>query len=308
MNLSSIDLNLLVVFQALMTHCHVTRAGEALGLSQPATSNALARLRKLTNDELFVRSARGVQPTPKARSLSIQLQPALSQIQNALTTPETFDPASSEMTFAIGMSDYVEFTLLPLLLKHLQQVAPGVSLQIRSGDRATQLSMLDSGELDLICGLFPEKVDQHKQQKLFSEKFVAVCRIGHPDIKNKLSLKTFVKAHHLLVSVKEDRKGRIDSLLAKKNLQRHIAVSVPHFLVAPGIVAQSDLITTMTERVARAFMQPYRLQLFPLPLSVKGFSVFMRWHSSNETVAAQQWLRSTIFAISQRDLSLEPSE
>ncbi|MEM9946385.1 MAG: LysR family transcriptional regulator [Cyanobacteria bacterium P01_D01_bin.36] len=308
MNLSSIDLNLLVVFQALMTHRHVTRAGEALGLSQPATSNALARLRKLTNDELFIRGARGVQPTPKARSLSTQLQPALSQIQNAFTVPETFDPASSDMTFTIGMSDYVEFTLLPPLLKHLQQVAPGISLQIRSGDRTTQLAMLDSGELDLICGLFPEQVDQHKQQKLFSEKFVAVCRVDHPDINNKLSLKAFVKAHHLLVSVKEDRTGRIDLLLAKQNLQRHIAVSVPHFLVAPGIVAQSDLITTMTERVAKAFAQPYHLQLLPLPLAVTGFSVFMRWHKSNETVAAQQWLRSTLAAISQCDLSLDPSE
>ncbi|MEO1791685.1 MAG: LysR substrate-binding domain-containing protein [Cyanobacteria bacterium J06629_19] len=185
----------------------------------------------------------------------------------------------------------------------MQKVAPGVSLQIRSGARTTQLSMLDSGELDLVCGLFPEKREQHKQQKLLSEKFVAVCRRDHPKISNKLSLKEYADAQHLLVSVKEDKKGRIELLLAKQNLQRHVAVSIPHFLVAPSIVAQSDLITTMTQRVAQAFSQAYHLQMLPLPLELKGFSLFMRWHQSSENIPAQQWFRETIVAISQSTLS-----
>lgn len=208
MNLSSIDLNLLVVFDALMTHRQVTRAGQQLGLSQPATSNALARLRKLLNDDLFVRSAGGLQPTPQALALAKQLQPALGQIQGALSAQESFNPASSDITFRIGMSDYVEFTLLPALLKQVQQVAPEVSFQIRSGDRTQQLNMLDRGELDLLCGLFPEKVSAHRQKRLFAETFVCVCRHDHPWIRGSLSLEEYVAADHLLVSVKEDRKGR----------------------------------------------------------------------------------------------------
>ncbi len=294
MDLSSIDLNLLVVFDALMTHRQVTRAGQQLGLSQPATSNALARLRKLLDDELFVRSAAGLQPTPKALALAGQLQPALGKIQTALTAQRSFDPANSEMIFRIGMSDYVEFTLLPPLLSKVQQVAPGVGFQIRSGDRTQQLDMLNQGKLDLVCGLFPEKGDAHRQHCLFEERFVCVCRCEHSFIQGSLSLEDYISAQHLLVSVKEDRKGRIDYLLEKRGLRRHVAISVPHFLVAPALIAQTDLITIMSGRVAAAFADAYRLQVLPLPLPVKGFRVFMRWHRSNENAPAQRWLRAVV--------------
>lgn len=298
MNLSGIDLNLLVVFDALMVQRHVTRAGQQVGLSQPATSNALARLRKLLDDDLFVRSASGLQPTPKAIALAQQIQPALEQIHSALNVPKPFEPAISDLTFAIGMSDYVEFTLLPQLIKQVQTIAPGIIFQIRSGDRKTQLALLDQGELDLVCGIFPEKVDWHQQQPLFDENFVCLCRHGHPKIQGNLSLETYVAAHHLLVSVKEDRIGRVDRILAKQKLQRHVALSVPHYLVAPGIVSQTDLITTLAERVARTFASTYDLQVLPLPFATRSFSIAMRWHKSNENVAAQRWLRALVTAVS----------
>ncbi|MEL6816227.1 MAG: LysR family transcriptional regulator [Cyanobacteria bacterium J06598_3] len=302
MNLSNIDLNLLLVFQTLMTHRHVTRAGQALGLSQPATSNALSRLRKLLDDELFIRSAHGLQPTPKALDLAQQIQPALNQIQAALAAPPAFHPATSQITFNIGMSDYVEFVLLPPLLNKIQSVAPGVSLQIRSGDRSVQLAMLDRGELDLLCGLFPEEIDYHQQQHLFQETFVGVCRRSHPTIQADLSLKAYAAANHLLVSIKEDRIGRVDHLLAKRGLQRHIAISVPHFLVVPGIIAKTDLVTTLAERVARTFAQLYSLQVLPLPFDMEGFYVYMRWHKSNEKQLAQQWLRALVSEVSSQAL------
>lgn len=302
MNLSSVDLNLLVVFDALMTHRQVTRAAQHIGLSQPATSNALARLRKLLDDELFVRGPRGLTPTPKAIALSQQFQPALNQIHAALSEQETFDPAASDITFRIGMSDYVEFTLLPVLLTKVQQIAPKVSLQIRSGDRTTQLNLLNQGELDLLCGLFPEKVDAHKQQRLFTESFVCVCRQNHPDIQDSISLEAYAAASHLLVSVKEDRRGRLDRVLARQNLQRHIAISVPHFLVAPALIAQSDLITTMASRVAIAFADTYHLQMLPLPLEIKGVSIFMRWHKNSENAPAQRWIRSMVLEVSQTNM------
>jgi LysR family transcriptional regulator, mexEF-oprN operon transcriptional activator len=297
-NLAGLDLNLLVVFDALMTEQSVTRAGVRVGLSQPATSNALARLRTLMADELFVRTATGLRPTPRAIALAQQLRPALQQIQSALLEKITFDPTTSDRVFAVGMSDYVEFTLLPKLIQTLQLIAPQVSLQVRSGDRQKLLSLLDNGEIDLVCGVFPEKVPLHQEQILFQETYVCVCRQEHPNIGDYLSLKKYISVPHLLVSLKEDRVGRVDRLLATQNLKRHIALSTPHFLVAPFILAQTDLITTLASRIALEFEKTQPLKLLPVPLDLKGFSVSMRWHKSTQDSPACQWLRSTFVEVS----------
>jgi LysR family transcriptional regulator, mexEF-oprN operon transcriptional activator len=294
-NLAGIDLNLVVVFDALMTDRNVTRAGERLGLSQPATSNALSRLRSLTKDELFVRSAAGLQPTPRAIALAQQLRPALQHLQSALLEEQTFNPTTSDRVFAIGMSDYVEFTLLPKLMQRIHAIAPHVSLQIRSGDRQKLLSLLDNGEIDLVCGVFPEQIQWHKEELLFPENFVCVCRDDHPTMGNTLSLEEYLSVSHLLVSLKEDRVGRVDMLLAQQNLKRHIALSIPHFLIAPFILAQTDLIATLAERIALAFAENQALKILPIPLDIEGFSVWMRWHQSSENSPACQWLRSQVF-------------
>jgi DNA-binding transcriptional LysR family regulator len=299
-NLAAIDLNLLIVFDALMTEQNVTRAGERIGLSQSATSNALARLRRLTNDSLFVRTAAGLRPTLTALSLQQQLHPALQQIQAALLEPPPFDPTASDRVFAMGMSDYVEFAFLPHLMQTIQHLAPQVGVQIRSGDRKKLLTLLDSGEIDLAFGVFPEKIAEHREQFLFQEHYVCVCRQDHPVIGNSLSLAEYLAVPHLLVSVIEDRIGRVDTLLAQENLKRHIALSIPHFLAAPFVLGQTDLIATLAHRVALTFAQQRRLKLFPIPLELPGFSVSMRWHQSVETSPACQWLRSTVLEVNER--------
>jgi DNA-binding transcriptional LysR family regulator len=294
MNLAGIDLNLLVVFDALMAERQVTRAGERIGLSQPATSNALARLRNLTKDELFVRSSGKLQPTPVAIALFQQIKPALSQIQTALSPPQTFDPMTSDRVFNIGMNDYVEFVLLPPLLAKLATTAPHVKIQVRSGNREQQLAQLDSGEIDLMCGLFPKKVAWHEEQLLFQEQFVCVCCQNHPSIGDFISLEDYLNTDHLLVSVQEDMVGRVDFLLAQQNLTRNIAVSTPHFLVAPSILARTNLVATLVERVAKQFAPILNLKILPCPFSVKGFSVFMRWHQSMGDRHPTDWLRNII--------------
>ena len=296
-NLAAIDLNLLVVFDALMTAQNVTRAGERLGLSQPATSNALARLRSLINDDLFIRTAAGLRPTPTAIALQQQLRPALQQIQASLLEQSTFNPATSDRVFAIGMSDYGEFTLLPRLMHTLQTLAPQVSMQIRSGDRQKLLALLDSGEIDLACGVFPEKIAWHKEQLLFQESYVVVCRRDHPLIGSSLSVEEYLAVSHLLVSVKEDRIGRLDTLLAEQNLKRHIALSIPHFLTAPFILGQTDLVATLAQRIALTFANHQPLKLLPMPLPITGFAVFIRWHHATETSPACQWLRSVVLEV-----------
>ncbi|MEA5549379.1 LysR family transcriptional regulator [Anabaena cylindrica UHCC 0172] len=297
-NLAGLDLNLLVVFDALMTEHSVTRAALRLGLSQPATSNALARLRSLMEDELFIRKTTGLSPTPKALALAQQLRPALQQIQSTLLDQPNFDPATSDRIFTIGMSDYVEFTLLPKLVKTVQIIAPSISLQIKTGDRQKLLSLLDTGEIDLACGLFPEKISWHKEKLLFHEVYSCVCRQDHPNIGTNFSLEDYLKESHLLVSIQEDRVGRVDMLLTQKNLQRHIALSIPHFLIAPFILAESNLVATLPQRVALTFSQSQSLKLLPVPLPMAGFSVFMRWHQSTHNLPDYEWLRVLIIEVS----------
>ncbi len=294
MNLAGIDLNLLVVFDALMVERQVTRAGERIGLSQPATSNALARLRNLTKDELFIRTSGGLQPTPVAIALAAQIQPALSQIQMALSSAQPFDPTTSDRVFNIGMSDYAEFVLLPRLLEQLETTAPHVKIQIKSGDRQHQLSLLDKGDLDLLCGLIPERIAWHEQQLLFREQFVCVCSRDRQFIGDAISLEEYVNASHLLVSVQEDMVGRVDYLLKKQNLKRHIALSIPHFLVAPSILARTNLIATLPARVANEFASSLNLKIWPCPIPVQGFSVLMRWHQSMRDKNSHIWLRTLI--------------
>lgn len=296
-NLAGIDLNLLVVLDALMTERHVTRAGERIGLSQPATSNALARLRRLTQDDLFVRTRAGLQPTPGAIALAQQIQPALKQIQAALSPDPTFDPRSSDRIFALGMTDYVEFVILPRLLETLETQAPQVQIQVRSGDRQRLLALLDNGEVDLICGVFPEQVAWHEEQLLFQETYVCVCRRDHPHIGDALSLEQYLAAAHLLVSVREDRVGRVDQLLAAQHLSRHVALSLPHFLVAPFILARTHLVATLAQRVAHEFAAAQNLKILPCPLPLEGFSVFMRSHQSTRTNLTNQWLKNTLLAV-----------
>lgn len=302
-NLAAIDLNLLVVFDALMAERHVTKAGERLGLSQPATSNALARLRKLVDDPLFVRTAGGLQPTPRAIALAGYIQPALEQMQAALFGKDEFNPAKSERVFSLGMSDYVEFILLPKLMEKFQAIAPKASVQIRSGNRQKLLSLLDAGEIDMAIGVFSEKVVWHEEQFLFQENYVCICRSQHLQIQQSLSPEEYLAASHLLVSLNEDRVGRVDEILARRNLTRNIALSIPHFLVAPFILAQTDLIATLGERVARAFARSQNLKIFPLPFAVDGFSVFMRWHQSNQNHPAHVWLRAIVTEVSREILA-----
>lgn len=300
MNIAAWDLNLLVVFDALIAEQHLTRASERVGLSQPATSNALARLRKLTQDDLFIRAEGRFQPTPVAIALAKQIQPALQQINAALMQTKPFDPVSSNRVFSIGMSDYTAFLLLPDLLKTIKTKAPRIAVQVRTGERSNLLKLLDEGKVDAICGVFPEKVAWHNSQKLFKETFVCVCRQGHPQIGNDISLQQYIEADHLLVSMAGDRTGRIDRILHRENLSRHVAVSVPHFLVAPFILAQTDLIATLAKRVAESFAQMQALKILSSPIALTGFSVAIRWHQSNQNHPDQIWLREQIETVSQK--------
>ena len=295
-NLAAVDLNLLVVFDALISERHVTRAAEKIGLSQPATSNALSRLRNLFQDELLVRTATGMKPTPKAISLAIPIRQILLQIQTSLEPDQPFIPKESDRIFTIGTSDYIEFILLSKLMERLEIVAPKVKIRVRSLlDRKSTYQMLDSDEIDLAIGYFPECPSWHAAEVLFEENFVGVCRANNPKISDTVTLENFLSASHLLISpYNEDLKGWVDTVLEQQNLQRHVAISVPHFLVAPFIVAKTNLVVTLAERIAKAYIQVLNLRIFSLPLASEGFPVTMLWHTKNNDDSTHTWLRRII--------------
>ncbi|WP_218082047.1 LysR family transcriptional regulator [Anthocerotibacter panamensis] len=293
-NLAAVDLNLLVVFDALLIECHVTRAGQRIGLSQPATSNALARLRLLFHDELFVRTPKGMEPTPRALTLAQPVRQILWQVQSALLQEPTFVPETSERVFTLGMSDYAEFVLLPKLMRHLDQVAPGIRVRVRSVDRLAARSMIDTDALDLAIGYFPKQSPWQEQQRLFKERYVCVSSQDNPLTQAVLTLETYLSAGHLLVSMAEDMVGRVDKALAQQNLKRQVVLSVPHFLVAPFVLAHTHLLCALAQRVAQAYAEALHLRLQPLPLEVSGFTITMLWHSKNNRDPAHGWLRTTL--------------
>lgn len=295
MDLHGIDLNLLVAFDALMKERSVTRAGIRIGRTQPAMSAALSRLRGLLNDELFIRSPAGLQPTPRAFDLAEPLGHALTEIQRTLEFTQTFDPTTSTATFSIALSDHPTFRVLPVLLDALRQKAPGITLRIGNFTaRDDAITLLDAGEADLTIGVSPTASGRILTRPLFSEDFVCVLRRDHPATKAPLDLPAFLSLSHLLVSPENDRFGLVDAALAKMGHKRRLAVTLPTMYAAPLVIARSDLIATLMAGVIPASGQADALAVRPPPIDLDPITFTMSWHRRNDVHPAQRWLRDFV--------------
>lgn len=304
MDLHGIDLNLLVAFDALMQERSVTKAGIRIGRTQPAMSAALSRLRALFQDELFVRGVDGLQPTPRAVDLAGPLQQALTEIQRTLSFTQSFEPATARLTFTLGLSDHPAFVLLPQLVRRLQEIAPGITLQVRNfSARDDAVDMLDSGAADVTIGVPPASAGRILSQPLFEERFVCILRKGHPAAEETLDLDTFLTLGHLLVSPENDRFGYVDAALAKQGLKRRLALTLPHMYAAPLLVAQSDMIATLMAGVVKASGRESELQLLEPPVELAPVPFVMSWHRRNDAHPAQRWFRETIAALPVADAS-----
>jgi DNA-binding transcriptional LysR family regulator len=295
MNLDAMDLNLLRVLDALLTERHVTRASKRLGLSQPATSHALARLRECLGDPLFVRTPRGLAPTARASELAGPLRAALSTLQHVVAGGAGFDPATAKRTFHIATIDYGSFVVVPALLERVQREAPGIDLWVRAV-REDPFEQLASGEADVALGpapMLPARASFHTR-KLYEERFVCMARKGHPRVRKGLDLATWASLSHILVAPRGNPGGVVDEVLAKHGMARRVALAVPHFLVAPHVVASSDLVLTIGARVAAAFAEMLPVKIFEPPVPIPGFEVHLTWHARNHHDPAQQWLRGLI--------------
>ena len=293
-NIATMNLNLLLVLDALLAERHVSRAGKRLGLSQPAVSNALAQLRQRLGDPLLVRTAAGMIPTARAQALIGPLRAALGTLETALGGDQTFDPARAENTFVLAATDFVEFVLLPKLLARLAREAPRVQLHVRSWPYHRTPPALESGEADLWLGFYTDIPTNHREQKLFQDDFVCIVRRHHPQVGKRLSLKTYVSLRHILVTAEPGSAGVADVALAARGLTRQVGLRMTHFLMVPPVVATTDFIAAVSRRVAETFARLYRLRLLPPPLPLPRGTVGQVWHERTHTSPAHAWLRRVI--------------
>jgi DNA-binding transcriptional LysR family regulator len=295
-HIAAFDLNLLVAFEALWTERNVTRAARRIGLTQPALSHALGRLRGQLEDPLFQRTPRGLVPTARAHQIAPAIGEALALVRGAVEREPRFTPATLRRTFTIGTSDYGELVFLPALMARLGREAPGVQLTVRPiavrGERE-----LVSGAHDLVLGVPPPQADGVRHEVLFEDRFVSLLRAGHPAARRPLTLERFVALPHVLVSPQGEGESVVDVALRVRKLQRRLVLRVPNFLAAPLVIAATDAIITLPERVARAVASQHRLAVRtpPLPLPEVIFSSF--WHARNDGDVAHQWLREVLWAV-----------
>ena len=291
MNVHDIDLNLLRVFDAVLHEKGVTPAAARLGLTQPAVSNALARLRKVFGDALFVRTPRGVDATPFARELAEPVRQALALLESALAHGPGFDPATSTRAFRFYMSDLGQIEFLPPLVERVQRDAPGVRLEAVALEVDDIADALAAGALDVAIGFLPGLAAPVRRQALFRDPYLCLMRADHP-IK-ALTKKKFLEASHALVIYRGGHRV-IEEALERAGVARRIALRVPHFTVVPMVLERTDLILTLPARVARVFERRGKLKALPPPVPIPSAEVAVHWHERFEADPGNRWLRQQI--------------
>lgn len=286
------DLELLRVFDQIFRLRHLTRASHQLGLSQPAVSRSLARLRIVFADPLFVKSKTGMLPTPRAELIAASVRDVLQRAE-ALLLPIEFERATVSRTFVIGSVDYLEADVLPRVLSTLAVEAPNVSVISRplGVDAAEALA---SGRIDLAIGVRYQIPPDAVAQQLFEDGFVCAVREGHPSVKRTLSLQHFVELGHILIAPRGAPGSAVDTALSALGLTRRIAVRTHTFLAAPMIAAQTDYVLTGPRRIVLPMALKYGLRTFKPPVSLKPFTIHQAWHPRVHDDPAHAWFRSLV--------------
>jgi DNA-binding transcriptional LysR family regulator len=283
MQLNEIDLNLLVTFDALLRERRVSRVAESIGLSQPAVSNALARLRRLLDDPLFVRTPAGMEPTPRARQLAAPVAEALATLHGALNQRSEFGPQASARLFRIGMSDIGEIYFLPRLMNAIAAVAPGVTVSTVRSAAVDLKHELESGHVDLAIGLLPALKGGFHQRRLFGQRYVCLFRRGHGLDRRKALTRADYTGH-----------GQVDERLARRGVQRNIKLTVPHFVAVGHLLQHTELVATVPEKLAEALVEPFDLVFAPLPFAVPEIAINAFWHAKVHHDPASRWLRGMV--------------
>jgi DNA-binding transcriptional LysR family regulator len=304
MNWRSIDLNLLVVFDAVMRERSVTRAGRVIGLSQPAMSHALNRLRHMLGDELFVRTPDGMAPTPRAESLAEPLRNALSEVQLALE-PLAFDPQASDRRFAIGLNNFAAVVVAPLLATAACGQAPGVRLDMRPSGNLDIADCLDRRDLDLAIGGQESPGERFGSELLLEDPFVLVMRRGHPAGRGELTPEALASFRYLEISSSGEDTGFLDRWLATHGLARQVVVRSPYLSARP-ILAECDLVTVFSRRVAQVFVRNFPLELREPAFDSPMVRTIMVWHRRLDSHPAHRWLRDHVTSVTRGLAKIHP--
>lgn len=294
LRLRGVDLNLLVVFQELYLCRNTGQVAEKLGITQPAVSNCLARLRKQLNDELFQRAPHGLSPTPYADKIAGAIGPALAALDVGLGGVQHFNAHTSDRKFRIAMSEMLEAEILPSLYRHLRVAAPGVSIS-SVGERESQLKReLEEGDVDLAIGFFPQLQAGFYQRGLIEEPYVCVLRAGHPMLDGDITVERLAQFDHLIVEAKSSGHANIEHSLRAAGITHTQELHVPDFLSAPFIVRNSDLIVTLPSRFAQTMSEALGLEVIPHPVKINPSWVRLFWHGRFHRDQGLQWLRQTL--------------
>ncbi len=306
-NFRNLDLNLLRVFDQVMSERNLTRAAGTLAMSQPAWSNALTRLRDALGDKLVVRSGYGVEPTPKALALWPAIADALRQIEGTLS-PKEFVPAQAHSNFLLAMADATAAELMPGLVEIIERDAPGVSLRVLPLSTRDPRRLLDEGEMDLAVGFFPAvladitvqeqagRIPAFDHDRLFGGEYVCVMRKGHPLARGQLSIERYCRAHHLRVSFSGRPVGFVDEALAALGHQRRVVLTVNQFFTAGRVVATSDLLTVLPRHFITVTGMEHEFTLRELPFDLPPVMVHSLWHRRQSQRSDHAWLRESVAA------------
>jgi DNA-binding transcriptional LysR family regulator len=313
MELTDIDLNLLVLFQQLIVERRVSKVADNLGLTQPAVSNSLAKLRRTFNDELFLRTPSGMVPTAFAEQLAEPIGYALGMIHSGLNQSAQFDPASVKRTMTIGMTDIGEIVFLPSLLERLGHEAPGITLNTVRNTAVNLRDDMESGKVDLAIGLLPQLKAGFFQRRLFTQRYVCLFKTGHPLDRPRVTLADYKAAEHLQIVSAGTGHSKVDELIHKAGIQRIVRLTVPHYVSVGHILQRTALVATVPERLANTLVEPFSLTFRTHPVKLPDAPINVFWHAKVHREPSSQWLRGVIFELfsanqPQKSMSESPSE
>ena len=294
MNLRELDLNLLVVFHQLLIDRSVSAAADKLNITQPAVSNALKRLRAVLKDELFLRTSRGMEPTPYAMHLSEPVVYALNALQSALSTRDSFDPLTSRRTFHLSMTDIGEIYFMPPLMNALAQRAPHIQINTSRPNAGNLKEDMEAGNVDLALGLLPDLQTGFFQRRLFRHHYVCMFRKDHPTARTPMSLQQFTELAHVGVVSANTGHGDVDGLLERAGVTRRKQLVVPHFIAVGPILQSTDLIATVPQRFAERVQDAFGLTTSPHPALLPDIAINLFWHAKYNREPANLWLRQLL--------------
>jgi DNA-binding transcriptional LysR family regulator len=301
MNLRSVDLNLLTVFDAVIREGNLTRAAANVGMSQPAMSDAVARLRHLLKDDLFIRTGHGVRPTPRAQEYAAPIRRILDLVMMTLSEAKSFDHLTSHRRFNLVLREYGELVLLPPLMQWLDGMGSGVSINACAVPHKQIAEALRSGTVDIYLTTEPPKQSGYTVAHVVTEHLVAVVRRDHPTAKNGMTLDQYLALNHVILDWPDIPTPHVDQALLDRGLERRKCKMNVHSLFdMPRVVASTNMICSLPSKMAQSFADAHKLKLFPLPLEDVSIPLYLCWHQRFDADPGHSWMRNALTSLLSR--------